>query len=98
MSHDLYRARCVDEEDDIFIAHLTDIHIKEPYGEQQHPGAVVLKNGTLYCRSETDLEGSLSSNYEYFLIDAQGERFPFSVSRIGQPLTKVDGRYQVRIY
>lgn len=98
MSHDLYRVRCVDEDNDIFIAHLTDVRIKEPYGEQQHPGAIVLKNGTLYCRSETDLAASLSSNYDYFLIDERGERYPFSVSRIGQPLVQVDGIYQISIY
>ncbi|MFN3731308.1 hypothetical protein [Comamonas testosteroni] len=98
MKYELYRAACVGETKDEHIARLTEVELKKPSHVMVGPNTAQLVNGSLAFKSDDAIDGFLSAQYEYFVIGDDGERFYFNVSKIGQPITVVDGKYVASIY
>lgn len=98
MKYELYRAACVGETKDVHIACLTDVMLEKPKNEIIRPGLGRLLNGSITFKTEDEIDGRISSHYEYFIVDENGERFDFQVSQIGLPIKVIDGFFVVSIF
>ena len=96
MKYELYCAAAVGETTDQLIANLTDADLIKPFYRLQ--GATrVAQNGTLTFTTADSIEGRLSSSYRYFVVDEDGERFDFRISKFGSPIKMFGEKYEVAI-
>ncbi|MPS93800.1 hypothetical protein [Comamonas sp.] len=98
MKYELYRAACAGEPKDEHIASLTEVELTKPSHVKRSPGTAEIVNGRLAFKTADAIDGLLAAQHEFFIVGDDGERFYFNVSRVGQPITVIDGKVTASIY